>query len=196
MLCLVCKRKCRLESAGAREGLRQGRRRVILCVMPSFLDKPTEREERERFRYVRKTRRSITLKTSTTQETFFARILRFILPWQLRAYPGKGPGMAELLGYKYAIRTVWHWNHGGKVPLHALDVLKTYITCKAEEGLAIAAEIQAEIDRQKATPRKLAGCCAVDPLTGRSKRSKIAPHKGVAPREHNKEEPQEPKTET
>lgn len=153
--------------------------------MGAILDKRTGHAEREWKRYVRRRPRSFIVHETKTYNTFFARVLRFILPWDIKHYPGRGRGMAELLGNHWAIKTIWAW-HGEKsrVPLNALYVLCTHFTSHIEHAQGLLKEIKTEIAARESEVRKLAGCCAVDPETGRSKRYKFVPKARIAPREH------------
>lgn len=103
-------------------------------------------------------------------------------------YPGRYKAMEELLNNRWVKTTFNTWLSRGHLPSEAWGILIPHLreVSRRAAELADAAEAEKAIEDKRV--RRVAGCCAVDPLTGRSKRSKIAPHRGVAARERMNQE--------
>lgn len=95
----------------------------------------------------------------------------WLLPWDRKNYPGAVRGIVQLLGHAWSGPALHGWRTGARRcrPDVAL-ALAVEIERRCEVGMAIAAQLRAEVDAWRPFDRSHLGFLAVDPATGQNKR--------------------------
>jgi hypothetical protein len=94
----------------------------------------------------------------TGRNTLVERAVRWILPWTVRNYPGVRRGMVQLFGSRVTYSAVKGWRTGRRHMSAAyVEVLAHSIRCRAEQGLALAQELDDYAAKRRAEPRRAGG---------------------------------------
>lgn len=95
----------------------------------------------------------------------------WLLPWSRADYPGVYRGIVTLLGKRWSRSALFRWSTGKqRTPPDVALALAVEIERRCEVGMAIAAQLRAEVDAWRPFDRSHLGFLAVDPETGKNKR--------------------------
>lgn len=88
-------------------------------------------------------------------DTPFERLVRLVLPWHVRTYPGLYRGLRQIMGERVSYGAIAHWRSGRQpVPDWAAAMILDYARSRAAGLIAAADELDAAMVRQRAERAK------------------------------------------
>ncbi len=100
--------------------------------------------------------------TYSGEPTLTDRAIRWICPWEQRAYPGLRRVFLSIPRRPYTWRAVRFWR-AGRVPMPAAvaDAVADLIEARSRAGLQLVADLREHATAQRGRLKVLRGCCAV-----------------------------------
>lgn len=87
--------------------------------------------------------------------------LTWILPWEIRDYPGHRKGILQILGNRVTWDAVRQYRRRGRWQLWALELIHLALKARVDRGISILAELDRQIAHERAQPTKSGGFCIV-----------------------------------
>jgi hypothetical protein len=109
--------------------------------------------------YVKRRRRSIVAPLLCDRHTLAARAIRWAIPWSRDTFPGLRAGVREILRRPtIAWATVQGWRADRScMPSDDAEMLARFIRWRAEQGMALAKELEEYAAKRRAEPRRPRG---------------------------------------